>query len=75
MSSENHLDDLEPSNIHIFPISHARDIRADLAALRRSVTVAWQERGVMLTREEQEALQAEIKDLCHYLRDLTGSRE
>jgi hypothetical protein len=39
------------------------------------VTLAWQERGVMLTPEEQEELQAEIKDLCQYLQNLTGSRE
>jgi hypothetical protein len=39
------------------------------------VTLAWQERGVMLTSKEQEELQADIKDLCQYLQNLTGCRE
>jgi hypothetical protein len=63
------------SNVHDFPNSFAHDIRADLLALRQSVTLAWQERGVMLTPEEQKELRAEIKDLCQYLKDLTGCHD
>ena len=74
MSSENSSNGLSAANVHTFPSQHAGDIRADLLALRRSVTLAWQERGVMLTPEEQKALQAEIRDLCEYLTDLTGIR-
>jgi hypothetical protein len=63
------------SNVHAKPIEYAGDVRADLLALRMSVTVAWQERAVMLTREEQRELQAEIKELCHFLQHLTGLRD
>lgn len=63
------------ANVHNISERIAGDIRADLHTLRMSVTLAWQERGVMLTPEEQKELQAEIKDLCQYLEHLTGSPE
>jgi hypothetical protein len=63
------------ANVHNISERIAGDIRNDLHTLRMSVTLAWQERGVMLTSEEQDELQAEIKDLCQYLQNLTGCRE
>jgi hypothetical protein len=63
------------ANVHNISQRIAEDIRNDLHTLRMSVTLAWQERGVMLTSEEQEELQTEIKDLCLYLQNLTGSRK
>jgi hypothetical protein len=64
----------EHSNAFELPTEapHSTSLRCDLHALRLSVTAAWQERGVMLTPEEQNALRAEIADLCRYLADLTG---
>jgi hypothetical protein len=63
------------TNVHNISERIAGDIRNDLHTLRMSVTLAWQERGVMLTPEEQDELQAEIKDLCNYLQNLTGCRD
>lgn len=74
-SSLEHRSDGPATNVHNISERIAGDIRADLHTLRKSVTLAWQERGVMLTPEEQKELQAEIKDLCQYLQNLTGSRE
>ena len=79
MSSEINDEGRSAANVYSFPdaaeVPHATFIRADLQALRLSVTAAWQERGVMLTSEEQSELRAEIADLCQYLKDLTGHRE
>lgn len=52
--------------------SEAERILADLRALRQSVVVAWQERAVILSREEQLQLTAEIKRTCEILTDLTA---
>jgi hypothetical protein len=73
MSSQFPIDGREASNVHEFPNNHASDIRADLTALRKSVSLAWQERGVMLTPEERKELRDEIQDLRRYLSDLTSS--
>ena len=40
-----------------------------------SATLTWQERGVMLTKEEQRQMQAEIRDLYQYLGHLTACRD
>ena len=63
------------ANVVNLPNSHASDIRVDLLALRQSVTLAWQERGVMLTPDEQKELRAEISELCQYLKHLTGCHD
>lgn len=73
MSSQFSVDGRQASNVHEFTNNHASDIRLDLAALRNSVSLAWQERGVMLTPEERSELRNEIRDLCQYLSDLTAS--
>ena len=75
MSPDSNLRGRGETNLYPFPSEpRATYIRADLQALRRSVTPAWQERGVMLTPEEQSEFRTEIKDLCHYLQNLTGSQ-
>jgi len=43
----------------------------NLRALRDQIVTAWSERGVLLSREEQAALHAEIKQTCEFLTDLT----
>jgi len=47
-------------------------ILAELRALRQCVLVAWKERAVILSREEQLTLKAEIKETCEILIDLTS---
>ena len=49
--SENRSDGA--ANVHNISERMAGDIRNDLHTLRMSVTLAWQERGVMLTPEER----------------------
>ena len=52
-------------------LSEAERILADLRSLRQSIIVAWRERAVILSREEQLELTAEIKETCQILTDLT----
>lgn len=49
----------------------ANEILSNLRLLRDQVVTAWNERGVVLSREEQAALHAEIKQTCEFLTDLT----
>ena len=56
MSSQFPVDGRDAPNVHEFTNNHASDIRLDLAALRNSVTLAWQERGIMLTPDERKEL-------------------
>jgi hypothetical protein len=44
---------------------------ADLKALRRSIISPWQERGIMLTPEQQRELRDEIRETCELLMSLT----
>jgi uncharacterized protein YukE len=53
--------------------SAAQSILGDLNALRNKIADAWQERGVMLTPDEQKKLRDEIKATCNFLTDLTIS--
>ena len=53
--------------------SEADRIMADLRALRQAVLVAWQERAVILSREQRLELTAEIKETCELLTGLTSS--
>jgi hypothetical protein len=39
--------------------------------LRDEIVTAWRERGIMLTKSEQDRLHAEIVDTCKLLTDLT----
>lgn len=53
--------------------SEAQSILADLIALQNRIVVAWEERGVMLTPDEQDQLRREIRATCAFLTDLTIS--
>lgn len=53
--------------------SEAELILAELRTLRQRVIDAWEERGVILTREEQGRLREEIEDTCRLLTELTGN--
>jgi hypothetical protein len=48
-------------------------ILQNLHFLRDQVVAAWQERAVMLTKDEQDVLYREIKLTCEFLGDLTRS--
>ncbi len=61
-------------NVFSLDASEAQTILADLRFLRRKIIDAWQERAVVLTREEQEELRKEIQHTCALLADLTSSR-
>jgi hypothetical protein len=52
--------------------SEAQLIFTDLRGLRRRIIIAWQERGVILSSEEQRDLRNEIHRTCELLRDLVG---
>jgi hypothetical protein len=54
--------------------SEAQRLLTDLRMLRRHIVDAWQERGVILTREEQRELRDEIKLTCEILAGLTPRR-
>ena len=49
----------------------AEHILGNLRALRDQIVIAWNERGVVLSPEEQVLLHAEIKQTCDFLMDLT----
>ena len=61
-------------NVHSFPQLQAADIRADMSALRMSVTVAWRAKGAMLTAAEEAAIRDELDELGLYLNNLTKLR-
>jgi hypothetical protein len=47
-------------------------ILSDLRRLRDLIITAWEERGVILSRDERYDLQREIKETCELLMELTG---
>jgi hypothetical protein len=53
--------------------SEARRITAELRVLQSKIVDAWQERAVILTREEQQELKAEIARTCSLLTHLTST--
>ena len=59
------------SNVVEIRPSEADEIIRNLSALREQIITAWRERGVLLSREEQADLHAEIKQTCEFLTDLT----
>lgn len=59
------------SNVVDIRPSEADEIRRNLSALCEQIITAWRERGVLLSREEQADLHAEIKQTCEFLTDLT----
>lgn len=63
--------DQSNNNVVSIGTNDAEDILTNLRALRDQIVTAWNERGVVLSREEQAALHAEIKQTCQFLTDLT----
>jgi len=72
--SHSHSQDNAPveSNVVSMDSSEAQKILTEIRALRRRVIDAWQERGVILTSEEQRELGDEIKYTCELLTVLTS---
>ncbi len=65
----------QQSNVSPIRPLQAEGILHNLRSLREQITVAWSERAVMLSREEQDALHAEIVQTCSFLADLTASHK
>ena len=59
------------SNVVSIGSAEAESILLNLRALRDQIVTAWRERGVVLSREEQDALHAEIQQTCEFLTNLT----
>ena len=53
-------------------LSEGDRILSDLRKLRDTIIVAWEERGVILSREERYELQREIMETCELLTQLAG---
>jgi uncharacterized protein YukE len=53
--------------------SEADSILQNLRVLREQIVVAWAERAVVLSREEQDLLHLEVKETCEFLSHLTRS--
>ena len=51
--------------------SEAEAILQNLRDLREQIVIAWQERAVVLSSEEQAELHAEIRQTCEFLTELT----
>ena len=64
-------DQSKSTNVVSIGAQEAEDILTNLRALRDQIVIAWNERGVVLSRDEQAALHAEIKQTCEFLTDLT----
>ncbi len=58
-------------NVVSIGTADANAILRSLRQLRELIVTTWQERAVMLTREEQAELHREIQETCDFLRDLT----
>ena len=54
-----------------FEVSEAQRILTHLRSLRSSMLTAWQERAVILSREEQQELKDEINRTCELLTSVT----
>ena len=61
----------QSNNVVSITANEAGDILLNLRALRDQIVTAWNERGVVLSREEQVLLHAEIKQTCEFLTALT----
>lgn len=53
--------------------SEADRILHELRRLRETIVVAWDERAVILSREERHELRQEIKETCDLLTQLTAN--
>ena len=63
--------DQSTNNVVSIRPSEAEIILGDLRVLRDKVVTAWCVRGVILSKEEQAELHAEIRRTCELLTDLT----
>jgi hypothetical protein len=61
----------EQSNVYQLGAFDADRMLHDISTLRERIVQAWRERAVMLTREEQTRLAAEVATTCSLLLDLT----
>ena len=52
--------------------SEAERILRDLRRLREAIVVAWEERGVIMSRDECQDLRQEIEETCDLLSQLIG---
>lgn len=59
------------SNVVSIGSLEAQEILTNLRVLRDQIVTAWTERAVVLNREEQDALHAEIQQTCEFLTNLT----
>jgi len=64
------MPDQDRNNVYELGAFSADDLLGDIAELRARIIMAWRERAVMLTREEQQRLLEEIKETCRLLGDL-----
>ncbi len=64
-------DQENPSNVVSIGMADAYTISRNLRLLRDQVIIAWTERAVLLSKEEQSDLVQEIQDTCEMLTDLT----
>ena len=63
--------DQSTNNVVSIGSLEVEEILTNVRALRDQIVTAWNERGVVLSREEQATLRAEIKQTCQFLTDLT----
>ena len=61
----------QPCTVVSIGSAEADSILLNLRALRDQIVTAWSERGVVLSREEQSMLHAEIQQTCEFLTILT----
>lgn len=59
------------SNIVSSPSSESETVVRNIRALRDEIVIAWRERSVILSPEQQDELKAEIRQTCDFLTELT----
>ncbi len=59
--------DQATKNVYELGVFSADTMLDEIVDLRQRIIEAWRERGVMLTRDEQKRLLAEIKTICDLL--------
>lgn len=66
------MPDLDRTNIHQLGAFDADDMLNEIVELRGRILIAWRERAVMLSRDEQHRLLEEIRETCRLLDDLAN---
>lgn len=64
------MPDQDRKNVYDLGAFSADALLDEIVELRARIVTAWRERAVMLTREEQHRLLAEIQETCRLLGDL-----